>query len=310
MILVVQYKNYIFILEGIYILCDSEIFIIISIILNVAFVAAIVYLSYIISKLKKNKDVTQEEIMELIDVGEETGTIDENEREMINNIFKFDDKTAEDIATHRKEIAALNIDSTNEEIIDFVLEQKYTRIPVYEENIDNIIGILHIKDVLKFLVNNDKSKLNIKKMLMKPMFVPISKKTDELFEQMQRDKIHMCIVIDEYGGTQGIVTMEDLIEEVMGDILDEYDEEEIPDITSINENEFVIDGTTDLETVSEELGIEFPEEDYDTLSGFFIGQIGHIPEDNENAEIEYQGYKFKIEEIEEKRISLIKVYKN
>ena len=268
--------------------------------------------SEIISKIfgfDDDLDITQEEIMNMIDAGEEDGTIDENEKEMISNIFEFDDKIAGDIATHRKDIVAIPIDMAKEDIIKTVVEEKYTRYPVYEDNIDNIVGILHIKDIMRMIVEKGQDGIDIKKMIMKPYCVPFSKKTDELFEEMQKDKVHMSIIIDEYGGTAGIVTMEDLIEEIMGNIFDEYDEEETPDIFQTDTVTYMIDGLTELDDISEKLDIQFPDDEYETISGFIIGQIGHIPNEEEHLEIEYGGYNFKIEKTEDKRITLIKATK-
>ncbi|MBR1737342.1 MAG: HlyC/CorC family transporter, partial [Firmicutes bacterium] len=268
--------------------------------------------SEIISKIfgfDDDLDITQEEIMNMIDAGEEDGTIDENEKEMISNIFEFDDKIAGDIATHRKDIVAIPINMPKDEIIKVVVEEKYTRYPVYEDNIDNIVGILHIKDIMRMIVEKGQDGIDIKKMIMKPYCVPFSKKTDELFEEMQKDKVHMSIIIDEYGGTAGIVTMEDLIEEIMGNIFDEYDEEEMPDIFQTDTVTYMIDGLTELDDISEKLDIQFPDDEYETISGFIIGQIGHIPNEEEHLEIEYGGYNFKIEKTEDKRITLIKATK-
>ncbi|MBR1444446.1 MAG: HlyC/CorC family transporter [Firmicutes bacterium] len=268
--------------------------------------------SEIISKIfgfDDDIDITQEEIMNMIDAGEEDGAIDENEKEMISNIFEFDDKIAGDIATHRKDIVAIPIDMPKEEIIKLVVEEKYTRYPVYEDNIDNIIGILHIKDIMRMIVEKGQDRIDIKKIIMNPYCVPFSKKTDELFEEMQKDKVHMSIIIDEYGGTAGIVTMEDLIEEIMGNIFDEYDEEETPDIFQTDTVTYMIDGLTELDDISEKLGIQFPDDEYETISGFIIGQIGHIPGEEEHLEIEYGGYRFKIEKTEDKRITLVKATK-
>lgn len=254
--------------------------------------------------------ITEEELLMMVEASKETGNIDENEKEMINNIFEFDNKMVGDISTHRKEIFAVSIDSSIDEILKSVSNEKYSRVPVYKDNIDNIIGILHIKDMLKYLVNHNINTIDLNSILMKPNFVPFSKKTDELFEEMQKKKIQMSIIIDEYGGTSGIVTMEDLIEEIMGNILDEYDDEEIPEIYYIEDQDaFIIDGTLDLETVSEHLNIELPVDEYDTISGFIIGQIGRIPHEEEKLKVEFENYIFKIEKMENKRISIVKVYK-
>lgn len=256
--------------------------------------------------------ITQEEIMMLIDAGGEKGAIDDDEREMLTNVFEFDDKIAGDIVTHRKDIVALSLNSDVEDIIKIVLDEKYSRIPVYEESIDNIIGILHIKDVMKYLLMFGKNNFDIKKVMMEPYFVPFTKKTDELFKEMQENKIHLSVVLDEYGGTLGIVSMEDLIEEVMGNILDEYDDDETPEIISNDGINFYIDGKTDYKDVCEYLEItpsNDDEEEYDTVSGFLIGKMGHIPEVDENFQFELENYIFSVEKVEDNRISLIKAVK-
>ncbi len=237
--------------------------------------------------------------------------ITESRIEMINNVFEFDDKIVGDIAIHRKDIVALDVSSTMEEITTIIKEQKYSRIPIYEENIDNIIGILHIKDFLQYILNNNGKleAVNLRKMLYKPYFFPISKKTDELFNEMKLNKTHIAIIIDEYGGTAGLVTMEDLIEEIMGNILDEYDDEELPDINKIDENTYEINGTASLEAVSDVLDISLPTDQFDTLGGFLIGQIGHIPKDGEKPEIEFGGMLFKVNKSEGKRIGTVLVCK-
>jgi len=262
-----------------------------------------------IDKTVRDDDVTQEEIMMMIEAGGEKGTIDYDEREMIANVFEFDDKTAGDIVTHRKDIVAIPLDSGIDDIIKIILEEKYSRIPVYEESIDNIIGILHIKDVMKRFIVLGKDNFEIKELLMEPFFVPFTKKTDELFKEMQENKIHLCVVLDEYGGTLGIVSMEDLIEEVMGNILDEYDDEEKPEIVSNDGVNFYIDGKADYKETCEYLGIEKDEEEYDTMSGFFIGKMGHIPEINEEFSFQVEKFIFYTEKVEENRISLIKAVK-
>lgn len=263
-----------------------------------------------IDKKIRDDDVTQEEIMMMIDAGGEKGTIDDDEREMIANVFEFDDKTAGDIVTHRKDIVAIPIDSSIDDIINIVLEEKYSRIPVYEESIDNIVGIFHIKDVMKHLIMFGKDNFILKETLMEPFFVPFTKKTDELFKEMQENKIHLSVVLDEYGGTLGIVSMEDLIEEVMGNILDEYDDEEVPEIISNDGINFYIDGTANYDEACEYLGIDKDEEEYDTMSGFFIGRLGHIPEINEECSFEEGKYTFYVEKIGENRVSKIKAVKN
>ena len=261
---------------------------------------------------ESNDDVTEEEIRMMVDVGGDTGMIDAYEKIMINNIFEFDNKTADDIATHRKDLVALPVNASKEEVIRAATVERYSRIPVYEDNIDNIVGILHIKDFLNYIFRPENAFLDdidLMSIITKPYFVPVSKKTDELFAEMQKNKVHIAVVVDEYGGTEGIVTMEDLVEEIMGNILDEYDEEEQPDIMNIDTNTYLVNGTTDLDTVSEFFGTALPVDDYDTVSGFVIGQIGRIPLENEKPEVEFNGLLFKVYYMEEKRISSVIVCK-
>lgn len=242
--------------------------------------------------------VTEEEIRMLVDVGEEKGAIDENEREMINNIFEFDNKEVCDIMTHRTEIVGIPITASIKEIMDIVKEAKFTRYPVYEENIDDIIGILNIKDFIQ--LTEDRNDFCLKNIIRQPYFVPSSKKADELFRELQSTKTHMAVVIDEYGGTAGIVTIEDLLEEIVGNIFDEYDEEE-KEFEKLDENTFIISGVTSLDRVTEVLDVDLPVDDYDTLSGFIIGQLGRIPEEGETPEVEFEEIVFKVEKVEEKR---------
>ncbi len=256
------------------------------------------------------KDVSENEILMMVDAGGEEGSIDEHEKEMINNIFDFDDKNVEEIATHRKEIVAVPIDISIDELIKVITSEKFTRYPVYENDIDNIVGILHIKDFMKVALGSNKDSFNLKDIIMEPFFVPNTKKADSLFEEMQLKKVHMAVVADEYGGTAGIVTMEDLIEEVMGEIRDEYDDEEVPDITEVTERVTRIEGTTPIEDVAEKLGIDMPDEEFDTMGGFIIGQLDRIPdEDEKNICVEYEGYIFRVDKIEENRIAMVTVIK-
>ena len=253
------------------------------------------------------EEVTEEEIRMMVDVGEEKGTIQENEKEMINNIFDFDNKTVMDIMTHRTDIVALPVDASLDEVISLFNEEKYTRIPVYEESIDNIVGILHVKDLIKYIgVGSDTADFDLRKIIRKPYNVPWSKKADELFSELQKNKVHMAIIIDEYGGTAGIVTVEDLVEEIVGNIFDEYDEEE-KDFEKLDESTYIFSGTAGLDVLNEWADAQLPEDEYDTLSGFIISQLGRIPEYDEKPEIEFNGLLFKVEEVSEKRIEKIKV---
>lgn len=263
-----------------------------------------------IDPYEEDDTITEEEIRMMIEIGEEKGTIDYIEKEMLNNIFEFDDKTVAEIMTHRTDIAAIPIEASLAEIIELINREGFTRFPVYEGGIDNIVGILHVKDIIKS-IDIDKIKetnFEVRDLIRPPYFVPSSKKTDELFRELQKNKVHMAIIIDEYGGTAGIVTMEDLIEEIVGNILDEYDEEE-ENIEKQDENTFIINGTVNLEVVGDLFDVKLPIDEYETLSGFIIGQLGRIPQEGERPEIEYNGLMFKVEEVEEKRITKVKVYK-
>jgi len=189
-----------------------------------------------------------------------------------------------------------------------VFEDKYTRFPVYEDSIDDIIGILHVKDLIRFIENQDIEQFSLSKIIRTPYYVPESKRTDVLFRELQKTKTHMAIVIDEYGGTAGIVTIEDLIEEIVGNIFDEYDEDEA-EIQKIDEVTYDVDGSVNLDDIEEDLEISLPIEEYDTLSGFIIGQLGRIPNEVEHPEIVYKGIIYRIVEVDEKRITRVRIIK-
>lgn len=281
-------------------------------ILTVPFVKLLTASTNLISKLfgvseKDEEVVTEEEIKMMVDEGEEKGSIEENERELINNVFEFNDTNASEIMTHRTDVYALSIDMNVNELIEELDEYRYSRIPVYEETIDEIKGILYLKDLLKYV----KTKRNIKlKSIIKPAyFVPRSKPIDELFKELQKNNNQMAIVLDEYGGTAGLITMEDILEELVGDIYDEYDEIE-SEYEKIDENTYIISGTMNISDVSKLLEVEIEEGDYDTLSGYLQEKLGRIPEDKEKPVIETEKITYKIEEYEDKRIIKVKACKN
>lgn len=252
--------------------------------------------------------ITEEEIRMMVDAGQEEGAIQNIEREMIDNIFEFDDTSVSEIMTHRTDIVALPVEATLDEVFEVMNRDKYTRVPVYEETIDNIIGILHVKDLLQFKNHKEGDPFNIKDLIRKPYFIPETKKTDELFKELQKNKTHMAVVIDEYGGTAGIVTIEDLLEEIVGNIFDEYDEEE-KFIEKIDENTYMFDGSVNLELVGETMQAELPTGEYETLNGFILDQLGRIPDESEKPVVEFNNIIFKVEEIEEKRINKVKACK-
>lgn len=251
--------------------------------------------------------VTEEEIRMMVDVGEEKGSIKEEERELINNVFEFNDKVVSEIMIHRKDIYAIDINSDIDNILKELDEYKYSRIPVYEENIDNIVGMLFIKDLLANV--NKKEKVKIAKIIREPYFVSENKPIDELFRDLQKNKHQLAIVLDEYGGTAGLVTMEDIIEELVGNIFDEYDEEE-KEFEKIDDDTFLISGSVSIHDLRKILGVEIPEGEYDTLSGYLIELLGRIPSDDEKPVIETKRVTYKIEDYEEKRILWVKACRN
>ncbi|WP_442853210.1 hemolysin family protein [Bacillus sp. EB01] len=256
----------------------------------------------------EEENVTEEEIRMMVDVGKEKGTIQEEERVMINNIFELDNKTVSDIMTHRTNIVALPIDSTLLETVRVVNEEGYTRFPVYEEHIDNIVGILHAKDLIQFVENRGEDAFNMRNLLRDPFYVLESQRIDHLFRDMQTNNVHMAIAIDEYGGTDGIVTIEDVIEEIVGNIFDEYDEpgNEEEEIKMIDERTYMIDGTTNLYEVENLLKIDLPIQEYDTLSGFIIGHLGYIPSELEQHTVQHGNVLFTVEDMNDRRITKVR----
>lgn len=246
--------------------------------------------------------VTEEEIKALLKMGNESGTFDDDEREMIDSVFKFDERTAREIMVPRRDVITIDIEEPFEELIDEILETRHSRIPVYEESIDNIIGVLYVKDVMIELRRKAPEKIEIRKMLHKPFFVPETKDADELFRRMQETRCHMAILVDEYGGFSGIVTVEDLVEEIMGDINEEY-EEVVPEIEEVGKDEYMLDGGVLIDDLNEELGLKLETENYDTLSGYLIEQLGHIPSEEDRDIIETGNLVFTVTEVKDNRIS-------
>ncbi len=250
--------------------------------------------------------VTEEEIRMMVDVGEEKGVIENIQKEMINNIFEFDDIDVTDIMTHRTDMVAVEDTDTLEDVVRLSIENGYSRIPVYHEDQDNIIGIIYIKDLLKY-VSDGLPETESPKDVMRPAhYVPFSKNCGELFSEMTDKRVQMAVVVDEYGGTAGIVTVEDLVEAIMGNIRDEYDDEE-EEIAIESENLFTIDGTAYIEEVNELVGDVIPEGDYDTLGGFIISKLGFLPKDGDMNEVIYENLKLTILNVEERRIGKVRV---
>ncbi len=258
---------------------------------------------------KDEADVTEEEIISMVNEGHEQGLIQASEAEMISNIFEFGDKEVQDIMTNRKHMVAIDADMVLQEAITFMLEGKNSRYPVYEENIDHIIGILHLKDAMRFHTDDDKLVTPLKELeglMREPCFVPQTKNIDELFQEMQAEKLQMAIVVDEYGQTAGLVAMEDILEEIVGNILDEYDEDN-EYIEEKGDDSYCVEGKTPLEELEERLGISFEEESFETLNGFLISRMDKIPEPDEEFDVDYRGYNFKILSVENKMIQSVLV---
>ena len=252
--------------------------------------------------------VTEEEIKMMVDQGEEKGTIEEEERELINNVFEFNDITVSEIMRHRKDIFAVDINISNEELLQELSkeEYRYSRIPVYDETIDEIKGILFVKDILK---NINKKTFKVKNVVKDAYFVSQNRLINEVFKELKKNKMQIAIVIDEYGGTAGLVTMEDILEELVGDIFDEYDEIE-EEYQKIDENTYLLSGSMTIYDVNKLLDAKIPEGDYDTISGFLQEKLGRIPEDEETPIIDTETVTYKIEEYEDKRILTVKACKN
>lgn len=259
----------------------------------------------------KDDNVTEEDIMYMVNEGHEQGVLEASEAEMITNIFEFDDKEASDIMTHRKSIVALDGEMTLSEAVDFIVKESInSRFPVYEEDIDNIVGILHMRDVIYFAERKeylDKPISKIEGLLREVHFIPETKNINALFKEMQSHKIHMEVVVDEYGQTAGIVTMEDILEEIVGNIMDEYDTEE-PDIVDRGNGTYQLSGMTSLDDVEDTLDMEFEKDDkdnFDTLNGFLISQLGHLPGEDEKAKVQCGKYLLCITKVENKVIKTV-----
>lgn len=257
--------------------------------------------------------VTEEEIISIVDEAHEQGVIEENEAEMIQNIISFNETEAKDIMTHRKNIVAFDEEVLLQELIDEILNEANSRYPVYAGNLDNIKGIVHYKDALKFMTKNSWAKFKPLKelpgLIRQASFIPETRGIGDLFHTMQARKLHMAVVIDEYGQTAGLVTMEDILEEIVGDILDEYDEDEIT-IRAQKDNSLIIDGLAYLEDVAEELNIDFGETEFETLNGYLTNILGHIPGKKDlEAEVVTDGYRFRIVSLGNKTIGKVKVMK-
>jgi len=270
-------------------------------------VVVVTYITNIFIRLlggKASKDrpfITEEELKTMVDVSEEEGVLEIEEKEMIFNVFEFGDLKVKEVMVQRTDVVAVDVEVSFNEIIEVFKEEQFSRIVVYEESVDEVVGILNVKDLF-FL--EEKENFDIRKYMREPFFTFEFKNVAELLREMKKARVHMSIVLDEYGGTAGIVTIEDMIEEIVGEIEDEYDELE-QEIRVIKEDEYIVEGGTRIETVNEMIGINIESEDFDSIGGFIIGLLGRIPEDKEV--IEYNGIRFTIESIEKNRIKKIRI---
>ena len=284
-------------------------------ILMAPFVKFLTFSTNLVSKLfgvseTDEETVTEEEIRMMVDVGEEKGTIDEEEKTMINNVFEFNDKAVSEIMIPRTEIYALDMNLSIADAIEQMTDDddfRYSRIPVYDETIDDIKGMVYIKDILPSKHNKN---AKIKNLIKEAYFIPETKPVNELFEELRKNRKQIAIAVDEYGGTSGLVTMEDILEEIVGEIYDEYDE--VEDIyEEIDENTFMLSGSMAIYEVEGLLNVEIEDGDYDTLSGYLVEELGRIPDEEEkDIVVETPDITYKIEEVKDKRIVKVKACKN
>ena len=255
----------------------------------------------------EDDEVTEEDIRMMVDVGSEKGSINPSEKEMIQNVFEFDNKTAEEVMTHRTEVNILWLDETDEEWSEKIIKSRHSRYPVCDGSADNIIGVLNVKDYFRL---KDKSRENVMNKAVKgAYYVPETVRTDVLFKNMKKTRSHFAVVFDEYGGMSGVITMDDLIEEIVGDFDDDYLNPEPPSIVKIDEDTWKIKGSAYLEDVSEELGIDLPDDDFETFGGLVFGTLGIIPEDGSTMELDEYGLKIKVTQIKGRRLEEAIVYK-
>lgn len=254
------------------------------------------------------ENVTEEEIISMVNEGHEQGVLEENEVKMISKIIEFDEKEVADIMTHRNSIIAVDCSMELEKAYEFMLSKNNSRFPLYEGELDNIVGILHFKDVARAYISDKDKNKSLLEISRKPYFVPDTQSIDSLLNDMQANKLHMVIAVDEYGQTSGLVAFEDILEEIVGNILDEYDEEEKNIVKQANGN-FIIKGLTPLEEINEALGIEMNNDIYETLNGFLISKLQRIPNDGEKCNVSFEGYIFEILDVRNKIINFVRARK-
>ena len=240
----------------------------------------------------------------LVDEGEERGAIEESEKKMINSIFEFDDRDVSEVMTHRTEVAAVPVNATLREVAKVAIETGYSRIPVYEEDIDSICGIVYAKDLIAYI--DRPGEFNLASRMRQPLYVPESSSCSDVFSLLQRKKTQLAVVVDEYGGTYGMVTMEDLLETIVGNIQDEYDKEE-NEYQKLSDTEYIIDGWISVDEVEDLLGIKIPDDtEYDTLGGVVVDMLGDLPEEGQHPSVQIDRVRFTVLEVDDRRISRLK----
>lgn len=279
------------------------------ILLSVLLVVACAAILYLVIRLRAlNKRVSEEDIRQMVDMGEEKGEIEKEEKELIENVFEFNNSTAADVMIHRTDVVMLWVDDPPEEIMETIRTSGLTRFPVYEEDTDDIIGILNTRE---YLLNAQLPEPKpLRELLREAYFVPETVRTDVLFRDMQSRKIHFAVVVDEYGGTSGIITMEDLIEELVGNIYDEFDPQDEQEIVPLGENLWRISGGASLEEVAQALDLTFPEdEEAETLGGLVFAKLDVIPADGTHPTVETDGLHIQVEQLNDRRVEWAKVSK-
>ena len=256
--------------------------------------------------VKNTPTFTEDEIKTLIDVGEEEGMIAEDEKEMITSIFEFGDTRIKEVMIPRVDIVCAEAEETLKEVLNKAIKAGCSRLPVYKDTVDNIVGILYVKDLLKYLKDGNFN-VSADKIKREAYFIPETKRADDLLREMQKKRVHMAIVISEYGGVMGLVTLEDLLEEIVGEIFDEYDVAE-DEIVRIDENTVIVDARLAIDELNEKMSLKLPNESFDTLAGFMMEYLDKVPEEGE--EVEYENDKFIIEKMDEKKISKVRIIKS
>ncbi len=258
----------------------------------------------------KRKEVTEEQILDLIDAGEENGTIEEHEKSRIENIFDFTDRDVSDIMTHRIDITALEDTATLDQTVRLAIDTGYSRIPVYHDDIDDIIGVLYAKDLLRYVCGDSHDKFSLKEIVRTVPFVPKSKNCQKLFALMTEKKVQMAVVVDEYGGTDGLITLEDLIETILGNIQDEFDDED-EEIQKLGNNAFSVDGLTSVDDVEKLIGESLSAPAHcDTVAALILDKLGRIPQNGERPVVNIHHVTLTVSEMEDRRISKVLIVKN